>query len=111
MRETITKLELLRRTREFEFFIFDDPDFVNGAMQFWGHRKANSWKVVELNGFHDSMHLTVFDGVDINLPGIVPCRGVVESCSFDPKNKSVSFRIWTPVRASYGSEDIDAWQV
>lgn len=99
------------RTVEWRFSIYDNPKAVDGALAFWGHRKANSWKLVELNGFHDSMGLTVFDGVNLNLPGIPITRGVVESCSFDPKEKVVSYRIWLPVRASHIADDAKAWQV
>jgi len=98
------------RTEEFKFFIYDNPATVDLALNFWGHRMSNSWKMVELNGFHDSLHLTVFDGVNLNLPGIPAVRGVVKAASFNPKEKTVSYVIWLPVLAGKIGENSLAWQ-
>jgi hypothetical protein len=98
------------KTEEYRFTIYDNPHSVDLGLSFWGHRFANSWKIIELNGFHDSLHLTVFDGVNLNLPGIPAVRGVIKSASFNPKEKTVSYVIWLPVLAGRIGEDSLAWQ-
>ena len=96
--------------REFDWFIYNQPDIIRKAATFWLIRLANTWKRVEFKGFLNLLNVETFDGVTLNLdPFIGPVTSIVENATYDSSNRQISFQCWTPIKAGTTTAYKFAW--
>lgn len=88
---------------DWDFFIYDEPDYVIKSAEFWLTYYSNSWKKVKVKGFLPLLVLEVFDCVTVQslssvFPlGIASCRAIVEETSYDSENFQIDFSFWLPL--------------
>lgn len=100
--------------REEACYIYPVEENVQIFLNFWGHRLANSWQLVNLKLPLDAVLLQVWDGVTFNytdgsLLATVLILGQVESVDVNPSDWSVSLGVWLPRKAGSIFVDSKAW--
>lgn len=92
------------KEREFDFYIYNQPDIVLKAATFWLIRLSNTWKKIKFQTFLNKLNLETFDTVDLQLgdEGYVAStsvKAVVEQASYNSNDHSVDFTCLVPVKA------------
>lgn len=93
--------------KEEAVYIYNQVEGVEDFLNFWGHRWANSWRLVKLKGFIECIGLQPFDGVFLNFStGIIEAIvGVVDSVEFNYNEMTVSVGIWLPsISGTHGTD-------
>lgn len=86
--------------REFEWYIYNQPDIIRKAATFWLIRMANTWKRVRFDGYLNLLNVETFDAVTLNLsPTIGPVKAMVESAIYDSSSNTISFECLTPIKS------------
>jgi hypothetical protein len=97
------------RTEETNVYIFNNEVSVKKTIDFWGHRAANSWKLVQFRPLNlDALALQPYDGITIILDTL-NVIGVVEKVTYDQGSKTIVLDVWLPVRAGFQSVDTEAY--
>lgn len=100
--------------QEAEIYVFNEEQYILKTLNFWGHRFANSWRLVELTTFMNGSRLQAFDGVTLAysnaaIANLNAMPAVVESSAIDFQNRQVKLRLWLPSLAGRISIDSRAW--
>lgn len=87
---------------EFNFFLYNQYDFVAKAAEFWLTRKANSYKILRCRLFLNKMRIEAFDPVSFNLEaGLIAnsaVTGIIQKAVYDSTTHSIDMEAWLPVR-------------
>lgn len=107
-RENIDVFGLMQE--QANIFIYNDEPSVKKTVDFWGHRKANSWQKVVFRALNlDALILQPFDGIAINLnqsPILLNVIGTVERIEYSHQNRMVEIEAWLPILA--GTQTVDS---
>ena len=57
--------------KEYEWYIFNQPDIILKMATFWLIRLSNAWKRVKFRTYLHKLNLEAFDSVTFNAPGYV----------------------------------------
>lgn len=99
---------------EWDFFIYDNIDYVRKSVDFWLRYYSNSWKKIKLVGFLNSLNLDVFDVINLVFATVYPngmltCRGVIEEWRYNSEKYLIDMSIWLPVLAGTTGENTSFW--
>lgn len=85
----------------FDFYIYNEIDYVHKSATFWLIRKANTWRLARLSTPIHKLKLETFDGVDLSLPDFAPTtiRGTITKADYNSDERRLDFEIWTPVKS------------
>ncbi len=98
-----------------DFFIYDEPEYVAKSVDFWLSYYSNSWKKVKVRGFLNSLGLEVFDcillsSISSTFPvGLESCRAVIEEISYNSENFYIDMVMWLPMLAGTQYELDQFW--
>lgn len=90
------------KEREFDFYIYNQPDIVLKVATFWLIRLSNTWKKIKFKAFLNKLNLETFDTINFRHQGIVAngdIKAIVETASYDSNDQTVNFVCLTPVKA------------
>lgn len=85
----------------FDFFIYNELDYVHKSATFWLIRLSNTWRNLRLKTPLQKLVLETFDSVGITIPDLADGEvcGIVTKASYNSNNQEIDFEIWTPVRS------------
>lgn len=85
----------------FNFYIYNELDYVQKSATFWMLRKANTWRLLKFSTPIHLLKLETFDGVDIDLSvfSSQTVRSLISKANYNSETKKIDFEIWTPVRS------------
>lgn len=110
-----TSNEDIYGTEELEqnIFIYTHYNLVKLTTDFWGNRKANSWRTIDWSGFLDAIKLECFDTVAINTPTytLTNIRGEVSSINYDSLANRVTLSATMASKSGTLTEDTSFWTV
>jgi hypothetical protein len=85
----------------FDFYAFNELDYIIKSSTFWMIRKANTWRNIRFSTPLQKLALETFDTIDITLPtvnaGTIP--GIVKKADYNSNSKMLEFDVWTPVKS------------
>lgn len=85
----------------FDFYAFNELDYVHKSATFWLIRKSNTWRKLRFETPIQKLALETFDTVDLTLPdiasGTIP--GLIEKANYNSDGRALEFEVWTPVRS------------
>lgn len=97
----------------FDYFMFRNREQVDEAIEFWGNRDSNVWKVAEFTAFHDSIKLEPFDKVTITLSslylGSASTKGIIIGINNGLVTGTITYKVLLPMVAGSSSEDDLFW--
>jgi hypothetical protein len=90
--------------REFDFYIYNQPDIIQKVATFWLIRLANTWKRVRFRTFLNKLNLETFDTVLLqfgirNYVANGDIKAVIEKASYDSSDQTIEFECLAPVKA------------
>jgi hypothetical protein len=100
------------KEREFDFYIYNQPDIVLKAATFWLIRLSKTWKKIKFKAFLNKLNLETFDTINFQHHGIVAdddVKAIVETASYDSNDQTVNFVCLTPVKAGTTEPYIFFW--
>ena len=86
--------------KDYEWYIFNQPDIVLKMATFWLIRLSTVWKRLKFRTYLQKLNLEAFDCVTFNAPGYIAAGAVpviVERAAYDSANNSINFECATPV--------------
>lgn len=87
---------------EYDYYAFQTGELVQRAATYWAIRRGNTWKRLNLKTHIGKLRLEAQDAVLLSgFNGMFSRNdvvGIVESCSFDSADNSVSLSVWLPIR-------------
>lgn len=98
--------------REYEWYIYNQPDIIRKAATFWLIRLSQTWKKITFRTALNLLNLETFDCVTFDVAGTVssgPVKTLIEKAQFDSDNRRIEFQCWTPVLAGTMSKYQFAW--
>lgn len=98
-----------------DFFIYNNRNYVQQAIKFWGKYYSESWKKVKLTGFLNSLKLDLFDYPELQFGSTYPfgmseVPGIVENWDYSSDTFLINMIFWTPVKAGTLAIDTTFWQ-
>lgn len=73
------------------------------ALTFWINRRGHTWKKLHFQAALDALNVETFDGVTLDFAGNYasngPVLGIVENGSYNIKDNTLDFEVWTGVRS------------
>lgn len=101
------------KKREVNFFIYDNPLYVEKAAAFWLNRFCEVWKTIEFNAFLYPLRCEIFDYLNLlcddKLIASDNTIGQISEISFDPEDNSVRVVLDLCVKAGTMSVSDDFW--
>lgn len=99
LRHNVEKYGIQEET--FDFYIYNEFDYVYKSATFWMVRKANTWRLLRFQTPIHKLILETFDGVNLSLPDFSPniIYGLVQKANYNSDSRSIDFEIWTPVKS------------
>lgn len=101
------------QAKEFDFYIYNNHRFVLKMATFWIIRYANTWKKLKLKTFLENIGLESFDTIKIdltaNLVATSAFKALVETCSYNPDDNTVTLELWTPILLGTMQPFVFAW--
>lgn len=88
--------------KRYDFFIYNQYNFVQKVAEFWSSRYANTWKLCTFKVNLNHLAVEMFDTVRLtfNEPllanGPVDC--LVRSANFNSSDDSIDMEVWVPIR-------------
>lgn len=97
-----------------DFFIYNNIDYVTKSLKFWGRYYSESWKKMKLNSFLNALQLDLFDSAQFTFPtdypmGLTTFKGLVEEWDYNSESFLVNMMIWTCILAGTIVEDTTFW--
>jgi hypothetical protein len=100
------------RAEEKNIYIYNEREYVEDVINFWGRRFSKCWRMVRATTFLQGAALEPFDGVTVSYPGgVFPAVvvAVAESITVNPVTGLTNLVLWTPIPAGKSSADSGAW--
>jgi hypothetical protein len=99
---------------EFEIYIYNDRPSVFTSLAFWGRRRSNLWKRIQLRTYLPALILQPFDYCTLNFtnPALSNLAGMpvmVEDLKYDPRSLTILVSGWIPSRVGTGIVDTGVW--
>lgn len=89
--------------REDNFYIYNIEELVVKSMTFWLIRFMNTWKRVRFRTAIHTLKAETMDGINLNFATSYIANssviGLIEEATFDSDSRTISYDIWTPVKA------------
>ena len=88
--------------KDYDWYIFNQPDIVLKMATFWLIRLSSAWKRVKFRTYLHKLALEAFDCVTLDATGYVasgPVKMVVEKADYNSADNCIDFECATPVRA------------
>jgi hypothetical protein len=87
--------------QSYEFYCFAHLELVQKSATFWLIRKANTWRRVRFKTPLTKLALETFDAISLDVEHISddPITCIVEAAEYDSGSNTLSFEVWTPVKA------------
>ncbi len=98
--------------RDYDWYIFNQPDIVLKMATFWLIRLSTAWKRVKFRTFLNKLNLEAFDCVTFNAPGYIASAAVpviVERAAYNSADNCIDFECATPVRPGTMLQDQYFW--
>ncbi len=90
-------------TRDEYWHIYNIPELVEKSATFWLIRLANTWKQIDFRTFMTRIALESYDTVLFNVGNTYwstgNVKGVLRDAVYDPKDNSLQYSLWLPVRS------------
>lgn len=85
----------------FNFYIYNELDYVHKSATFWLIRKSNTWRNLRLKTPLQKLKLETFDSVGITLPDLADGEvcGIITKADYNSNTQTVEFEIWTSIRS------------
>lgn len=85
----------------FNFYIYNQPEYVHKSATFWLIRKSNTWRMARFSTPIHKLAFETFDGVDLSLPdfALSTIRGTITKADYNSNDRRLDFEIWTPVKS------------
>ena len=100
LRHNIYKYGVLEQ--EYDFYIYNSYDLVEKSATFWLIRKANIWKILQIECFLNKLKLETYDYVTLhfntNYIANSDVVGLIESTQYNSTDHKIAFSLWLPVR-------------
>lgn len=86
---------------EFNFFIYNELDYVHKSATFWLIRLSNTWRQLRFRTPLQKLKLETFDTAGVTLLDLsdLTVNGIVTKASYNSDNQEIDFEIWTPIRS------------
>ncbi len=110
LRHNVAHYGLLEK--DYDWYIFNQPDIILKMATFWLNRLSNTWKRVKFRTYLNHLNLEALDAVNFNAPGYVasgPVTVIVERAGYDSANNCINFECATPVKAGTVATDPFYW--
>lgn len=90
--------------REFDFYIYNQPDIVLKCATFWLIRMSKTWKRIRFKTALQKLNLETFDCVDLqfgsqNYVASSNVKAIVEKANYNSNDLSIDFECLTPIEA------------
>jgi hypothetical protein len=89
--------------REYDFYIYNQPDIAYKCATFWLIRKSNTWKRIKFKTFLNKLNLETFDALTLDFasPYVAngPVLAIVEQANYNSADNCVDFECLVPVLA------------
>ena len=98
--------------RDYDWYIFNQPDIVLKMATFWLIRLSTAWKRVKFRTYLNKLNLEAFDCVTFNAPGYVANAAVpviVEKAAYNSAENGIDFDCIAPVRPGTMVQDQYFW--
>jgi hypothetical protein len=98
--------------KDYDWYIFNQPDIVLKMATFWLIRLSSAWKRVKFRTYLHKLALEAFDCVTLDAPGYiasVPMKMVVEKAAYNSADNCIDFECSTPVKAGTLVKDPFYW--
>jgi hypothetical protein len=98
--------------RDYEWYIFNQPDIVLKMATFWLIRLSSAWKQVKFRTYLHKLALEAFDCVTLDAPGYVatdPVKMVVTKAAYNSADNCIEMECATPVKAGTVVPDVYYW--
>ena len=98
--------------KEYEWYIFNQPDIILKCATFWLIRLSNAWKRVKFRTYLHKLNLEAFDSVTFSAPGYIaagPVKVVVEKADYNSADNYIDFECAVPVKAGKMTQDPFYW--
>lgn len=85
--------------QEFNFYIFNELDYVHKAATFWLIRKSNTWRQARFSTPIHKLALETFDAIDLNVVHFAPAaiRCLITKADYNSDSRQLDFEVWSPV--------------
>ena len=110
LRHNVAHYGLLEK--DYEWYIFNQPDIILKMATFWLNRLSNTWKRLKFRTYLNHLNLEALDCVNFNAPGYVasgPVSVIVERAEYDSANNCIDIECATPVKAGALAADPYYW--
>ena len=110
LRHNVAKYGLYEK--DYDWYIFNQPDVVLKMATFWLIRFSNPWKRVKFRSYLTKLNLEAFDCVTFNAPGYIasgPVPVVIERAAYNSAENCIEFECATPIRAGAMAQDPFYW--
>jgi hypothetical protein len=98
--------------RDYDWYIFNQPDIILKMATFWLIRLSTAWKRVKFRTYLNKLNLQAFDCVTFNAPGYVANTAVpviVERAAYNSAENGIDFDCIAPVRPGTMVQDQYFW--
>lgn len=91
------------KARDYNWFIYNNPQLVQHAATFWLVRFANTWKRMRFKGFVNLLALETFDTITLDqgaeqYVASSSVKALVENATYDSDSNTIDFEVLTPVK-------------
>lgn len=85
----------------YDFYAFNELDYVHKSATFWLIRKANTWRQLRFRTPLQLLPLETFDTVDLTLDDMssITVPGLIEKADYNSNERALDFEIWTPLKS------------
>ena len=100
------------KEKEFDFFIYNQPDIVLKCATFWLIRNSNTWKQIRFSVPLTKLQLETFDTVSLDLPNYVASsaiKAIVQKANYNSDTYQIDMECWVPVKAGTMDKYKFAW--
>ena len=98
--------------KDYDWYIFNQPDIILKMATFWLIRLSSAWKRVKFRTYLHKLPFEAFDCLTLNATGYVasgPVKMVVEKADYNSAENCIDFECATPVRGGTLVQDSFYW--